>query len=156
MSFFIKNLTISQKLIFSYLSIGIAMLVVVYFFYYQSTKSAIISRTHDQLSSVMNLKKGWLESYFSNQKTNIAHFNSFYSTKLTFSELDFSLRNYGSKSKAYSSTDSLFGNSFYQFKESNHYQNVWLINKKGEIIYTSVQNGYLGKNIADTDRKSVV
>ncbi len=150
LSEFLRRLTISQKLIISYLLIGIIMLSVVYYFYYDTTKKAIITRTHNQLSSVMNLKRGWLESYFANQKVLINHFTTYYTTQITFSELDISFRKHGPKSKSYRLADSLFGGAVQQFKMSNNFKNIWLVNTDGDIIYTSIQNGYLGKNVNDT------
>ncbi len=147
---FFKRLTIGKKLIISYLLVGIVILSTSYYFYFDSTQSAIIDRTHNQLSSVMNLKKGWLESYFATQKTYIQHFTTYYSTQFTFTELEQTFSKYGAKSPAYLLTDSLFGHSLYQFMQSNHYKNVWMVSKDGQIIYTSVQNGYLGKNVNDT------
>lgn len=147
---FIKKLNLGQKLILSYLTVGALILGVIYYFYYDTTKEAILARTHNQLKSVMNLKKGWLESYFENQKIHINHFTTYYSTQLAFSELDFNYQKYGVNSNAYRMADSLFGKSLKEFNYFNHFKNIWFINKKGDVVYTSIQSGNVGRNIYDT------
>jgi len=147
---FLRNLTIGQKLIVSYLLLGSTVLVLLFYFYYYATKNAIIARTQNQMSSVMNLKKGWVESYFETQKIHIGHFATLYNTIFTFSELNSNFRKYGINSQRYHEADSIFGGNVLEFKLSNNFKNIWLVNNDGDIVYTSIKSGNLSQNVLDT------
>jgi signal transduction histidine kinase len=60
----VKKLSIFQKLLLSHLFIGISTLLLVAYLFYHSSKDALIERTMDQLSSINDLKKIYIEDYF--------------------------------------------------------------------------------------------
>ncbi|HSZ24206.1 MAG TPA: histidine kinase [Cytophagaceae bacterium] len=64
----IRNLTISQKLTFSYFLIGIFSLIMVSVIYYYAFREALLERTFAQLSSINILKKAQVEDFIVQQK----------------------------------------------------------------------------------------
>lgn len=63
-----KNISITKKLIFSYLSLGVFALVLVSFIFYSAFKKALIERTSAQLASVNILKEVQIADYLANKK----------------------------------------------------------------------------------------
>jgi two-component system, NarL family, sensor kinase len=70
----LKKLTISQKLILSYLLIGIFTVIIISFIFYLAFKNALTERTSAQLSSINVLKKARIEDYFLSRKKSFEVF----------------------------------------------------------------------------------
>lgn len=142
-----KTNSISQKLFIAFLLVSSFSSIIYTYFIYHQTKTAIIERTLDQLTSIKILKKGWLEQYFESRNRDTRLFASLYSTRNSFKQLEDAYLEYGIQSKQYKEADSTFGYSMRSFKLNNHFKNVWLIDTTGRVFYTTVKNKYYGKNI---------
>jgi two-component system, NarL family, sensor kinase len=59
----LKKLSIFQKLLVSHLFIGLCTLLLVAYFFYQSSRKALIERTVAQLTSINDLKQIYIEDY---------------------------------------------------------------------------------------------
>jgi methyl-accepting chemotaxis protein len=140
-------LSITQKLLISYVLVGVLSTLSISYFYYKSSENALIERTLDQLSSVKNLKKGWIEQYFESQKRDIQFFASQTSIKDIFLKLNNSYKKYHVDSEQYALVDSTLGVLLEKFKLSHRYLNVWFINAEYDVIYTVTHNNYIGLNI---------
>lgn len=140
-------MSITQKLLISYVLVGVLSTLSISYFYYKSSENALIERTLDQLSSVKNLKKGWIEQYFESQKRDIQFFASQTSIKDIFLKLNNSYKKYHVDSEQYALVDSTLGVLLEKFKLSHRYLNVWFINAEYDVIYTVTHNNYIGLNI---------
>jgi signal transduction histidine kinase len=61
---FMKNISLTEKLVLYFLIIGIGVISVISFYSFYSTKNALMSRTFDQLTSLRLVKKNQLEIFF--------------------------------------------------------------------------------------------
>ncbi|MDX2195399.1 MAG: histidine kinase [Cytophagales bacterium] len=143
----LKNLTIGQKLAISYFFVGTFTVGILFLVYYHSARTALLNRTFEQLSSVMNLKKSGIELYFEARKREMKLFCSLYSSRFAFSELNSAFVKYGTSHPNYLYADTLFGKTLDEYKLYNHFINVWLINLQGDVIFTANNTKYRGKNI---------
>ncbi|NJM93761.1 MAG: sensor histidine kinase [Cytophagales bacterium] len=66
-----SNLSITQKLFLSYLFTGVVALFSVAFFFYHTSKGALLDRTFQQLSSINILKKTTIENYILTKEKNL-------------------------------------------------------------------------------------
>jgi signal transduction histidine kinase len=59
-----KSISISEKLIFYFVSLGIVVIIIIGFYSFYFTKKALLSRTFDQLTSLRLEKKNRIEQFF--------------------------------------------------------------------------------------------
>lgn len=143
----IKYTTINQKLFTSFLFIGSISTIFASFIFYQTTKKSILERTLEQLTSVKILKNGWINQYLDSRSRDLTLFTALYSTRNAFQNISTVFKKYGIEHPAYKTTDSSFKSSMQQFRLKDHFLNLWLITTEGEVIYTTRQNKFTGKNI---------
>ncbi|MFN6944706.1 MAG: cache domain-containing protein [Cytophagaceae bacterium] len=144
---FIKNLSISQRLFLSYLSIGVVAVVVSGWLFFMAFREAIIERTLAQLSSINVLKKARIDDYFAGRKRSLAlilndsHFQEAFSFYLS------------------NPSDGQVGGSVEHFEVINnlvvdhHYQDVLFLNNVDEIIYTQRDDAFLIKMIVSDNEE---
>ena len=66
-----KNISLTEKLVLYFLIIGIGVISIISIYSFYSTKSALMSRTFDQLTSLRLVKKSQVEVFFSDRIRDI-------------------------------------------------------------------------------------
>ncbi|MDX2190530.1 MAG: histidine kinase [Bacteroidota bacterium] len=144
----LSNLSIAQKLVISYLFLGLATTITITFVFYKSSENALITRTLDQLTSIKLLKKKWLEQYLNTQKTDALLFTSLESSRESFVKLNEVYHTKGFQSVEYQTQKNQVQLLIKQYKLSHDFINVWYINTQEEVIFTSKDNIYQGKIVS--------
>ena len=66
-----KNISITEKLIFYFVSLGVVVIIIVGSFSYYFAKQALLNRTFDQLTSLRLEKKNRIEQFFLDRDRDI-------------------------------------------------------------------------------------
>ncbi|MDM8557692.1 response regulator [Candidatus Parabeggiatoa sp. HSG14] len=102
-----------------------------------------------KLRAIQNNQKAQLEYYFQERLNNIrvlSQSDSIAQTLVQF-EADFHAKNRTVEGKAWHSLDLQFGHKLKQYKEIYGYDDLLLIAKDGDIIYTVAKRSDLGQNV---------
>lgn len=142
----LRRISLGQRLIASYFLLGFTILAFIFILYYNQAKNAIIERTFNQLQSVSTLKKTNIEYYINDLMQEVDLFSALYNTKLAYSEINSATKNAGFDSEYYQNAIRLFGHSLVLFKQFNHFENIWLVNNDGDVIYTNSKNDLFDVN----------
>lgn len=146
-----KNIKISVKLIIYLAGIGVVTTLIVGVFAFVSAKESLIERTKEQLTSIREIKKSQIETFFNERVGDVKVLADNPATKQAFKELykatDFAggnrekfLMNKPQYKKAYAK----FNDSFQYFMETYGYYDVFFINiDDGYVFYTvAIENDF--------------
>ena len=66
-----RNISITEKLILYFLMLGIGAIMLIGYYSYNNSRKALMTRTFDQLTSVRNVRKNQIESFFNDRVRDI-------------------------------------------------------------------------------------
>jgi two-component system, NarL family, sensor kinase len=147
MTRFMKDFSLKRKLVFSYLCMGLMLVFVMSFFYYNSAKNAIIERTFEQLKSIKTLKKNSIEQYLIHKKNNLNRHLNIKSTKKLL-ELNFkATKHKNTKSAQTKSLLLALKTDLEEFNLNNEFLDVVILNDSAQPIF-SLPEPNKSKNIS--------
>lgn len=121
-----KRLKIADKLTIYFFLVGLSIVIFVSIIFYNGFKSAILSRTHQQLSSVNVLKKAHVESYFDKISQHTFHEKYFSKTSLPDSSQHLQHPKKG---------DRLLSNIKHYFEHKKNNSGEYLLDSSFNVIY---------------------
>ncbi|MFP4090277.1 MAG: GAF domain-containing protein [Cyclobacteriaceae bacterium] len=140
--------SITRQLIVYWLCISLTPLLLSALIFYHFSKEAILQRSFEQLSSIRETKKMQLYDFFDFQ-LNLVDILAESPTVITaLTEFD-SVYQQGVESAAYLSVNEQYHPYLAKIKETYGLYDVFLVNLKGDIIYTVVHEPDFATNLVD-------
>lgn len=153
--------SISSQLILYFLIIGVSIILILGITIFQFSKNAIIDRSFEQLTSIRENKKLLLTDFFQAQINNITLLSESPDIVRAIQAYDHAY-SYGVTSSDYDSVNAVFNPYLSQIKETYGLYDLFLVNTRGDIVYTVVHEPdfatnlyhgpYKNDNIADAFR----
>lgn len=143
-----KRINVRLQLIVFFLLVSIIPLLIFNYISYQSMSQTIKNQVWNQLTAVKELKKDLLMMFFDQNKSNIIAYsaeNSVMDQMKRFIDLyKYSGIENSSSFQVYANA---FGASFNTFIENYNYQNLFLVDLDGTILYTVKDENLFGENL---------
>jgi methyl-accepting chemotaxis protein len=111
---------------------------------------------YQKLQTVQDNKKSQLEWYLREHLRDISTLSKTDSTSQALEQFDgaFKTENHRTGGLAWTSAEERFGGELRQFQEEHGYQDLLLIAKAGDIVYTTLKGADLGKNLFAEELKN--
>lgn len=140
--------SISKQLLVYWLLISLVPLTLSSLIFYQFAKEALINRSFEQLTSIRETKKKQLSDFFAFQMNLVDILAQSPAIRQAFTELD-SAYQQGVDSETYDQVNARHHPYLAKIKETYGLYDLFLVNLKGDIIYTVVHEPDFATNLVD-------
>jgi len=140
-----KSISITEKLIFYFVSLGIVAIITIGSYSYYFSKKALLNRTSDQLVSLRLEKKNRIEQFFLDRYRDIDIISKSEEIKKIINVLD-------SRAKSGDKIDKLQYNSYLSnyISSYGYYKHLYIVNRN-DFVYKISNSLVVPKNANDTD-----
>ncbi len=145
-----KNIKISTKLIIFFLGIGIILIAVIGMFSFNKSKNALNQRTYDQLTSIRDIKKEQIKTFFSERIGDIQVLVDNPTTKNAvdeFHKAEVTVKAKGIrgldivKDSDYDRVLNKYEKTFSFYMNTYGYYDFFIIDENGDVVYTVAKEG---------------
>ena len=143
-----RRLSLNYKLIFIMLAISLIPIVILGYLITNQSSDALEGANFNQLESVRINKANQIESFYRDKKGDVSVLGDTPIVLDAFNNLNSAFKSGGTESVMYDIYIEQFGSYFNTYAEENGYNDIYLINPEGEIIYTKAQESDLGQNLS--------
>ena len=148
-----KNMKIGTKLVVSMLAIGIIPMVLMSIVSIISSKDELEKRAFEKLLAVKDLKTLQIQEFFDHRKDLMQDVKD--NLRFTTGIPEFAEAfQYGLESPEYKSVLTKRDKGLYTFMEVNGFYDVFLIDTKGNVVYTVTKESDLGENLVTGSLKN--
>jgi len=160
-----NKMKIKWKLLSIILILTLIPLTVVSVLSFQKAQQALSTKSFDQLTSLNEVKKGQIESYFNERYGDLEFLSHSLEVKGGALAFDDAFTGGGQNSAAYKAAEKEFGVILTEYMNLYGYYDVFIINMEGDVVYsvtkeadfaTNLVNGpYSDSGLADTYRSGL-
>ena len=153
-----KNIRLSSKFLIYLICIGALTSIAIGYISFQKSKSALLTRTYHQLSSIRELKKNQVQHFFTERHSDIEVLESNPFTKAAFKDIKqafYRAQNNGSsllqitETTVYKNVLSKYNHAFSTYMTKYGYYDIFLIDPlKGDILYTVALENDFGTRLS--------
>ncbi len=120
-----------------------------------NTVATFRQNAFQKLQSVQENKKAQIEWYFRERLSDISVLSKTDSVSQALEQFDgaFKVEGYKAEGLAWQSIEERFGTELKQYKEKYGYDDIFLIAKDGDIVYSAAKRSDLGQNVLKDDLK---
>jgi len=140
--------SISRKLLAYWLFISLVPMMLSFLLFYSFARKALINRSFEQLTSIQQTKKKQLSDFFGFQMNLVEVLSQSPAIQQAFHEYD-SVYATGVHSEAYSMANDRYHPYLAKIKETYGLYDLFLVNLRGDIIYTVVHEPDFATNLVD-------
>ena len=138
---------INQKLVFSFLTLSLLPLIIFAFFSIDMAKSALQQQAFNQLESVRTIKKEQLTNYITSLKSSLRILDNDPYAATALEEFSVATANGGIKGSQWQQLEQQYGEHFKTNNQINAWYDLFLIDLKGNIVFSAAKESDLGMNI---------
>ena len=142
-----NRLRIKWKLLTIILVLTLIPLILVSTLSYQSANEALTAKSFEQLVSLREVKKGQIESYFTERVGDIKFLSHSIEVKDGLLAFDKAYQTSGPRGAEYGSAESAFGVLLTEYMNLYGYYDIFLINPSGEVVYTVTKEADFATNL---------
>ena len=149
-----KDLKIKTKLISVLLTIGLTSVAVVGYLGYHDAKQSVSESTKHLLTALREVKKQEIEGYFQESLENVDMLPTFPIVREAVKAFEEAYEKSGLKlsefvkSREFNNLDKKYGPIFTKYMKEYGYYDLFLINAKGDVLYTVAREADFGTNVA--------
>ncbi|MCK5178786.1 MAG: HAMP domain-containing protein [Candidatus Omnitrophica bacterium] len=133
---FFRNLPITTKLVLWFLFVALVPLAIATKISYDSSRSALVDEITNSLFAVADNKANQIETYLREKARNVTTLSYTADIIDALEKFDETLSKHGAYSPEYIAVDNEFRPFFTYYQKSSDYDNLFLVNKDGDVIFT--------------------
>ncbi|AZQ85927.1 methyl-accepting chemotaxis protein [Colwellia sp. Arc7-635] len=138
---------INHKLVFSFLTLSLLPLIIFAFFSIDMAKNAIQQQAFNQLESVRTIKKAQLTNYISSLKSSLLILDNDPYAAIALEKFSIATINGGINGSEWQQLEQQYGEHFKTTNQINAWYDLFLIDLKGNIVFSAAKESDLGMNI---------
>lgn len=142
-----KGLSLNYKMILIMLLISLVPLLIFAYLNINNSKEALENSTFNQLNAIKTIKANQIESFFEERRADINVLAATPIVNQALNDFESIYQNQGINSSSYQTLLKKYNKYFNNYTSKYDYYDLFLINTKGDIIYTAAQENDLGGNL---------
>ena len=132
---FFKNLPITTKFILWFLFVALIPLAIATKISYDSSRDAIVEEITNSLFAIADNKANQIETYLREKERNVTMLSYTADIIDAMEQFNGALSKHGAYSPEYIDVDNEFRPFFTYYQKSSDYDNLYLVNKDGDVIF---------------------
>ncbi|MCK5177910.1 MAG: cache domain-containing protein, partial [Candidatus Omnitrophica bacterium] len=132
---FFKNLPITTKFILWFLFVALIPLAIATKISYDSSRDAIVEEITNSLFAIADNKANQIETYLREKERNVTMLSYTADIIDAMEQFNGALSKHGAYSPEYIDVDNEFRPFFMYYQKSSDYDNLYLVNKDGDVIF---------------------
>tara|TARA_B110000495_G_scaffold144802_1_gene127719 strand:- start:1990 stop:4014 length:2025 start_codon:yes stop_codon:yes gene_type:complete len=141
---------INHKLIFSFLALSLLPLIIFAFFSINMAKTSMQQHAFDQLESIKSVKKTQLTNYISALKASLLILDSDPYTAIALEKFSAATLSTGINGNEWQQLEQQYGPHLKSINKINAWYDLFLIDLKGNIVFSAAKESDLGMNIGNS------